>query len=272
MSEEQLRVDVEAIVRAKTSKKVPKFLINLVKRIIHQDEINAFMSKNLQGVDFFQGVLDTMQCVDRVEGMENLDLIPEGQQVIFACNHPLGAMEAMVMGKHFGQKYGDRINFVVTDFLMYVTPIAKYFTPVNVASTSVLKNKDAKERLNCLFESDKHVVMFPSGACSRKIDGIIQDKPWKKTFVSMAKHHHRCIVPIKVDGRNSRHFYLLAKIRERLGIKFAFEMILLPDEMFRQHGKTIGITIGKPISWEELQQEKNDWTLVKQIREKVYSM
>ncbi len=272
MSNETLRVDVDAIIKSRTSKRVPKFLVNFVKRLIHQDEINAFMEKNLQGVEFFQGVIDRMQCRDRVYGIENLDLIPEGQQVIFACNHPLGAMEAMVMGKHFGNRYGEKVNFVVTDFLMHVTPIANYFTPVNVASTSVLKNKDAKERLNRLFESDKHVVMFPAGACSRKIDGVIQDKPWKKTFVSMAKAHHRCIVPIKVDGRNSRHFYLLAKLREKLGIKFAFEMILLPDEMFRQHGKTIGITIGKPISWEELQQEKNDWTLVKQIRETVYSM
>lgn len=272
MSDNKLKVDVDAILRTRTKKHVPQFVANLIKLIIHQDEVNAFLDKELRGVEFFQGVLDTMQCVDQVVGMENLDLMPEGQPAIFACNHPLGAMEAMVMGKHFGGRYGENFNFVVTDFLMSVSPIAEYFTPVNVASTSVLKNKDAKERLNRLFESEKHVVMFPSGACSRRIDGIIQDKPWKKTFVSMAKQHHRCIVPIKVDGRNSRHFYLLAKLRELLGIKFAFEMLLLPDEMFRQRGKKIGITIGKPISWEELQQEKNDWNLVKRIREKVYNM
>ncbi|MDO4191252.1 MAG: 1-acyl-sn-glycerol-3-phosphate acyltransferase [Bacteroidales bacterium] len=272
MEQKPLSIDIDAIVKAKTSKHIPQCLINLLKRVVHQDEINAFLKRDLHGVDFFQGVLDLMQCSDSVAGAENLKLIPDGQSAIFASNHPLGALEAMVMGKHFGEIYGTELNFVVNEFLMYLTPIANYFTPVDVASTSVMKNRNAKERLQQLFASKKHVVMFPSGAASRRIDGIVQDKPWKKTFVTMAKEHHRCIVPVKVDGRNSIHFYLLAKLRELLGIKFSYEMLLLPDEMFRQRGKTISITIGKPIEWENLMSVKDDWTLVKLIRQKVYSL
>ena len=38
-----------------------------------------------------------------------------------------------------------------------------------------------------------------------------------------------------------------ARWRERLGIKFNFEMALLPAEMFAQRGKSLRLVVGKPI-------------------------
>jgi hypothetical protein len=60
------------------------------------------------------------------------------------------------------------------------------------------------------------------------------------------------IVPTFIDAKNSNRFYNLANIRKWLGIKANIEMFFLPDEMFRQNGKTIEITFGKPIEAKDI--------------------
>ena len=57
------------------------------------------------------------------------------------------------------------------------------------------------------------------------------------------------MVPFFFEAQNSRRFYNIARWREKLGIKFNFEMLLLPDEMYRQRGKHLRLIIGKPIPY-----------------------
>ena len=97
------------------------------------------------------------------------------------------------------------------------------------------------------FASDDQIITFPAGLCSRKIGGKIQDLEWKKSFIQKAVQYKRDIVPVYFDGKNSNFFYNLARIRKALGIKMNYEMIYLPDEMFRSKHKTFRIYFGKPI-------------------------
>ena len=55
----------------------------------------------------------------------------------------------------------------------------------------------------------------------------------------------------------------MANIRTSLGIKSNFEMVYLPDEMFKQSGKKISMTFGKPISYMEIKESGlsvQDWS------------
>ena len=50
-------IDIDKILKEKAGKKakyVPRFLVSYLKRIVHQDEINAFLTevKDKAGVDF----------------------------------------------------------------------------------------------------------------------------------------------------------------------------------------------------------------------------
>jgi hypothetical protein len=64
----------------------------------------------------------------------------------------------------------------------------------------------------------------------------------------------------------------LGRLREKLGIKLNLELLLLPDELFRQRNKTIRVVIGKPISYQTFNntQELYDWA--QDIKEKVYDL
>ncbi|MDA8556737.1 HRDC domain-containing protein [bacterium] len=50
-----------------------------------------------------------------------------------------------------------------------------------------------------------------------------------------------------MSGQNSNRFYKIAKWRSLIGIKINLEMFFLVDEMFKQKGNTIKITMGKII-------------------------
>jgi putative hemolysin len=143
-------------------------------------------------------------------------------------------------------RYRQDIKFPVNDFLLYLPGPAPLFVPIdkvnrNTANVNALENAFAGQ--NCL-------LYFPAGICSRKQkNGQIRDLEWKPTFIKKAVRYQRDIVPFFFDARNRKRFYNIARLRERLGFKFNFEMALLPAEMFAQRGKTMRLIVGHPIPY-----------------------
>ena len=89
-----------------------------------------------------------------------------------------------------------------------------------------------------------------------KKNGIVQDLEWRKTFVTKAKKYNKPIYPVYISGQNSNRFYKIAKWRSLFGIKINLEMFFLVDEMFKQKGNTIDITMGKHIEPKFLDNKK----------------
>jgi putative hemolysin len=122
------------------------------------------------------------------------------------------------------------------------------------------------------FSSDRQILIFPAGMCSRKFDGKIQDAKWKKTFLTKSKEFHRDIIPMWFSGRNSRRFYFIDGLCKKLGIKTNIAMFFLPDELYRGRNKEYTLRIGKPIPWQTFTDEKKDVDWAAYVREKVYEL
>jgi putative hemolysin len=134
------------------------------------------------------------------------------------------------------------------------------------------QSRGLSEKINQAYASDSQLMFFPAGKVSRKKKGVIADEEWKKNFVAKSVEYKRDIIPIRIDAKNSKLFYAIAKIRAKLGIKFNIEMALLVRELRKQMHKTIKITIGKPISYKELDNTKTPHQWAQIIREKVYNL
>ena len=91
-------------------------------------------------------------------------------------------------------------------------------------------------------------------------------------FITKAIETRRDIVPVHFGGHNSRSFYNIARWRKRLGIKFNYEMILLPREVFRSAGSTYTITVGEAVSWRTLRGGLLASEQAAQMRALVYSL
>lgn len=266
---ESVRLDLDSIVEAKFGKgKVPRFVLSWLKKFIHQDHLNGILDqKEYLGVDFLEKAIEYYDVHLTVEGRENLP--EDGRRYTFVSNHPLGGVDAVSVLAVIGRKYDGNIIIPANDILMAVKPIAEYTIPVNKFGG---QSSSLSEQINGAFASDRQVVIFPAGLCSRKIDGVVQDLPWKKTFITKSKANQRDIVPIWFSGRNSWRFYFLDKLRNLLKLKLNIAMLTLPDELYRSQHKSYTMVIGKPIPWQTFTSEKKDIEWAAWVREQVYKL
>lgn len=263
-----MKIDIADILHKKTGKKLNPFLVKFVERLIHQDEINDFLHKNLdkRGVDFFREVLSEFNISTF---WTNEDKLPVQSNIIFVSNHPLGALDGATLSVMLSEKYSN-IKFIVNDILYNIEPLRDIFVPVNTIGA---QSRDTIKKISTVMNSDAVVASFPAGYCSRFIDGKVQDTIWKHSFIKHAIEFERDIVPLHFVARNSIHFYLIDFIRRKLGISFDLSRALLPDEMFRQRNAKFEVIVGEKISWQELKNSnKNFKELALDIRQKSYSL
>jgi 1-acyl-sn-glycerol-3-phosphate acyltransferase len=241
-------IDIDAVLRSKNpslARIVPGFIISYLKRIVHQDELNEFLTKygHLKDSELIEAGLKHFEIKYKVSGTEN---IPEAGRYIFVSNHPLGGLDGLVFIYELSKRFSS-IKFPVNDILTNIKNLSGIFLPVNKHGAQA---KDAAHMIEEAYSSDCQILYFPAGLCSRKSHGVIKDLQWQKSFITKSVQHHRDIVPAYFSGRNSDFFYNLANLRKLLGVKANIEMLYLADEMFRQKDKEIRLIFGKTIPWE----------------------
>ena len=266
-------LDLDQILKNKMgarAKWVPQFLVNALKRLIHQDWLNVFIEREgeITGVQWVKDCLDYINVKVEVVGAENLPAV-DAAPCTFVSNHPLGGADGVALGAILGERYDGRIKLFVNDLLMNLHGLAPLCVPVNKTGG---QSRRLPELIKAAFDSENHVVTFPAGLCSRKIDGEIQDLPWKKTFITKSVETHRDVVPLFFEGKNSPRFYRIATWCKRLGMKFNLAMLYLPDELVKAGGKTFRVHVGKPIPWQTFTADKTvqEWT--EYVRQQSYSL
>lgn len=262
-------LDVEEVLGPKLMKKLPRFVVNFFKKRIHQDEINDCIMKaeNYCGAGFFAEALKYVGITYKVRGQENLDL---SHKYIFACNHPLGGPEALIIGSLFHDIYGEVFKVLSNKLLTNMKPLKEFFVPVNVGKSNHSRELSAK--VNEMFLSDSQVLIFPAGVCAKEIDGKVVEFPWKKTFITQSRKYERDVVPIHISGCNSRKYFRLSKLSRFLRLKFNIGMLYLVDELFNKRGQEFVITIGKPIPYSTFDKSKTDLQWAAEIKDMVKAL
>ena len=245
------QIDIKQVLRQKApsvARKIPGFMVDYLIRTVHQDELNEILRRyhDKDGVAFMQELIGYFDLNLELVNEEN---IPAEGRYIFASNHPLGGLDGICLSAIIGGRFDGKIRYLVNDLLLYLSNLRSIFVPINKHGAQGKKNAELIEKA---YASDNQIITFPAGLCSRKQNGKIQDTEWKKSFIQKAVEYRRDIVPVFFEGRNSNFFYCLANMRKALGIKMNYEMIYLPDEMFRQRGKDFRIRFGKPVPWQRI--------------------
>ncbi len=264
-------IDIEEVIASKNQnllRFMPGFMLRYIKRILHQHEVNDFIYKHRDETAFVfvKSVLNEFGVNVIYEGFENL---PSTGGCIIASNHPLGGLDALALINVIEQKRTD-IKFVVNDILLQLKNLQSIFTGVNKHGKN---SAEVFAEMDKLYESQVGVLIFPAGLVSRKQkNGEIKDLEWKKTFIAKARKNERKIIPVYIDGSNSKFFYNFARFRSRIGIKSNIEMFYLMDEMYHQKGKTIKIIFGKALPHEMFTDERSNYEWAQLVKEHVYTL
>jgi putative hemolysin len=264
------KIDVEKVLYSKNpglAKAIPGFILNYLKRIVHQDDLNGFLKYwgHLKDSELIAAGLRHFEIKYKVYASEN---IPREGRFIFVSNHPLGGLDGLVFIHELSGYFRD-VKFPVNDILTSIDNLSGIFLPVNKHGAQA---RDAARMIEEAYSSDCQILYFPAGLCSRKKKGVIKDLEWHKSFISKAVQHNRDIVPAYFSGRNSDFFYNLSNIRKFLGIKANIEMLYLADEMFRQKGKEIRLVFGRKIPWQTFDKTRSAPEWAEWVKSTVYDL
>ena len=266
-------IDIKRILKDKMGSKarfVPCLLVAWLKKIIHEDEVNRFLweNRNLKGTEWLTACVQYLDMTLDIVGAENLPDKNDGKLYTFVSNHPLGGQDGVSLGSIIGRHYDGKFRYLVNDLLLNLPGLK----PVSIGINKTGKqSRDFPRMVEAGFNSDNHLLMFPAGLNSRRINGEIHDLPWKKTFITKSVETHRDVVPIHFSGQNSKRFYRIAKFSDRY-LPFNLAMLFLVDEMYRNVGKTFRITIGKPIPWQTFNKTKTPMEWANFVEERVYAL
>jgi putative hemolysin len=264
-------VDVKEVLWEKApalASKLPRFVINYLIRIVHQDEVNDILTRyrDREGVDFMMELIRYFDLKLELSGTENIS--GEGRY-IYVSNHPLGGLDGVCLSAVLGNYHNGKIRYLVNDILLFIPNLRSIFIPVN-------KHGQQDKRTALLtdeaYASDNQIITFPAGLCSRKTNGKISDPEWKKSFIRKAVEYQRYVVPVYFEGKNSNFFYRLANLRKKIGLKMNLEMLYLADELFKSKHSSFRICFGKPIPWQTFDNSKSITGWAAWVREQAYNL
>lgn len=266
------KINVDAVLQQRLRRYypiIPKRLIRWLERTICQDGLNALLESNAgkTDADFCHGVLSDLNVSYDVISRQPIST--SDSRVVFACNHPLGALDGIAMIDFVSKKFNRPVKFVVNDLLTAIEPLKGVFLPINKHGK---QSRSSSSAIDEAFAGEDPIIVFPAGLVSRRQGNEIRDLDWHKMFVNKCIKHKRNIIPTYFSGENSKFFYNFARLRARTGLKFNIEMIYLPREVFRCKDSKFSIITGEPIDFNSLRGGPYASSEAESIKNRVYEL
>ena len=241
-----------------------------VMKLTKINEVNKLYDKlkDKSGKDFFDSFVRERN-LKYIIFEEDLAKIPKTGPFVLVSNHPLGAIDGILMTKVLSEI---RPDFkVMGNFLLSkIKPMESYVIPVNPFENRRELHSSGggmRETLRHL-ENGGCVGIFPAGEVSNKNNefGEILDKEWQKPAMKLIKMAKVPVLPMYIHAKNSTLFYQFAKMHPNL------QTMMLPSEMMNDRDKPIRMRIGRTISVKTIDEQETVEELGEFLKRKVYMM
>lgn len=248
-------------------------LINHLLHWLKVDEVNAVHRRwyNTPGPDFVKHMVeDDFKLKLRVDGMNVLDDMADGR-FITVSNHPFGALDGITLIYLVTRRF-PKYKVMVNMILNKISAMRPNFIAVDALSTDDPEKR--KVSVNGIREAMRQIRdgnplgFFPAGAMSKvNIHGRLEDREWQKSVVQLIGKAKVPVIPIFFHGSNSWWFNFLGRVC------WPARSLRLPAEVFRKKGKELHISIGNPISVDEIAAHNTSpEALGEYLRSRTYSL
>ncbi len=193
--------------------------------------------------------------------------IPKSGPFVVVCNHPLGAIDGLLLIKLVAERRPD-FKVMANFLLKNLDTIEDFFIPVNpfegVGKSSLGGMKAALEHL----KNGGGLGIFPAGEVSAYQTHArrITDREWQIPAMKLIKHAKVPVIPIHFKGTNSLMFQLLGMVHPTL------RTAKLPSELLNKKDSTLSVRIGSAISLKEQDSFTSLDTYSRFLRAKTYAL
>ncbi len=184
-----------------------------------------------------------------------IEKVPKEGAFIIVSNHPFGGMEGIILADILSGVRKD-LKFMANSGLSLIKEMNGFFLFTNPLKTNNYKNISSIRACSEHLENDGLLVLFPAGkvAYYRNEKRRITDGKWNRIAAKLSKNSNAPVLPVFIQGSNSRLFYFLGRIY------FRFRLLMLPRELMNMRNKTVNIYSGNIVNPDKLKSSSRENT------------
>lgn len=193
--------------------------------------------------------------------------LPATGPAIVAANHPLGAVDGLVLLELVSRVRSD--NRLLANAMLGIVPeLREHLISVDVFAQTGSANTAPLRHALAWLRAGHCLATFPSGEVSRLRfrDGEVSDGPWSPSIAMLARLTGAPVIPVCFDARNSWIFQTLGRLHPLL------RTAMLPTEMLRKRNARINVRIGSAITRDDLASFDTDSRTAAYLRARTYLM
>ncbi|GLQ73389.1 lysophospholipid acyltransferase family protein [Vibrio penaeicida] len=239
----------------------------VAERVTGLRYLDSLYQKRPMDLDCFEFMDYTLQAlnIDYNVQQGSLNSIPEEGPVVIVANHPLGAIEGVILAALVRHRRPD-VKVMANELLKQLPELSDLFIGVDVfeSKSAIKTNLTAMRSAHQHLANGGALIIFPAGEVSTYQDAQLQDKTWSRSVAKLVKKSKATCVPIYIEGKNSSLFYLAGKIHPLL------RTAMLGREMIGKRSSQIQLSIGEPILYSEMKSLNSEQDLVHYLRLNTY--
>ena len=190
-----------------------------------------------EAVDYVAGLLSVRVTV---RGLDNL---PSSGRCVIVANHPTGIADGIAVHDALKRRRPDMVFYANSDAHRVSPGLAEVLIPVEwvekkrTRERSRLTLQMTKEAL----DAERALMIFPAGRLARRVDGLLTDKPWQASALSIARKYEAPVIPVHVTGPWATLFHLFDRFSGEL------RDITLFHELLNKKGQRYSLIVGEPL-------------------------
>jgi putative hemolysin len=195
----------------------------------------------MAGAEAMEHISDLLALETTAWGLEH---VPRTGRLILVANHPTGIADGIALYDAIKRPRPDVVFYANSDAHRVCPRFDEALIPVEW-----VKHKRTRERTRLTLamtreamEAERCLAIFPAGVLSRRdAQGVLTDKPWMPTAISVAQKYETPVVPVHVSGPWSTLFHFFN------GFSPELRDITLFHELLNKKGRKFELIFGRPI-------------------------
>ncbi len=198
-------------------------------------------------------------------GEEDLASIPQTGPAVLVANHPFGLVEGAIFGALLAKVRPD-FRFLANSLLADIPALRDFVISVDVFGNAAKSNWRSLRASIDWLQRGGVLVTFPAGEVSslQFPQLAIADPAWNENITRLIQISGAAAVPAYFHGANGPGFHLAGMIHPRL------RTALLPRELLNKRGRTIRVSIGRPVGPERVAELADHGEAIEYLRNRTH--